>query len=160
MSISQYQPGDKLLVHLDTPRLYTDADGPNPKLISPWRGPIPARSQLSPVNYRVARDRQLAEASVDIGRIKAYCDDASSSVPDFTALDGLFSGISVPGPDLDGCVLTVHIDRYAIEAIKSHKRGPGKASLKKFQIIVFVKDKPHPIWIFGDASTLCLIAMR
>ena len=58
-----------MLVHLDTPRLYTDADGPNPKLISPWRGPIPARSQLSPVNYRVARDRQLAETSVSFGRI-------------------------------------------------------------------------------------------
>ena len=45
-----YQPGDQVLVH----RPYSEADGPNPKLISPWRGSFVVRSRLSPVIYRVS----------------------------------------------------------------------------------------------------------
>ena len=53
-SIPQYQPGDQvLLVH----RPNTVADGPNPKNISSSRGPSTLCSQLSPVTYRVSRDR-------------------------------------------------------------------------------------------------------
>ena len=52
LSIPQYQPGHQVLV---VHRPYTVADEPNPKLISPWRGPFAVRSQLSPVIYRVAR---------------------------------------------------------------------------------------------------------
>ena len=113
---------------------YTVADGPNPKLFSPWRGPFTVRSQLSPVIYRVARDGEHAETSLRLGRIKAYQNDASSSVPDFTALDDLFLE-TLPVPDLDGSVLTVHIGPYTIEAIEGHKREPGKASLTNFNIM-------------------------
>ena len=57
-------PGTKqVLVH----RPYTVADGPNPKLICPWRGPYTVRSLSSPVIYRVARDGELAETSVLLG---------------------------------------------------------------------------------------------
>ena len=68
LSIPLCQPGEQVLVH----RPDTVADGPNPKLISPWRGPFTVRSQLSPVVFRAARDGELAETSVHLGRIKAY----------------------------------------------------------------------------------------
>ena len=83
-----------MLVHCP----YRVADGPNPKLISPWRGPFTVRSQLSPVIYRVARDSELAETSVHLGRINAYHNDACSSVPGFTALDDFFL-VTLPVPD-------------------------------------------------------------
>ena len=54
---------------------YTAADGPspNPKVISPWHGPVTVRSQLLRVIYRVARDGELVETPVRLGRItKAY----------------------------------------------------------------------------------------
>ena len=57
LSFLQYKTGDQVLVH----RPYTVGDGPNPKLISPWRGPFTVRSQLSPVIYRVARDGELVK---------------------------------------------------------------------------------------------------
>ena len=81
------------------------------------------------------------ETSVHLGRIKAYHNDASSSVPNFTALDDLFLGTTLPVPDLDSSVLTVHIGPYTIEAIEGHKRGPGKASVPNFQYHFLVKDK-------------------
>ena len=143
LSIPQYQPGDQVLVH----RPHTVADGPNPKLISPCRGPFTVRLQLSPVIYRVARDGEPAETSVNLGRIKAYHSDASSSVPDFTALDDSFLGTTLPVPGLDSSVLTVHIGPYTIEAIERHKRGPGKASLANFQYHFLVKYKPSNLGI-------------
>jgi len=148
LSFPQYQQGDQVFVH----RPYTVADGPNPKLISPWRGPFTVRSQLSPVIYRVARDGELAETSVHFGRMKAYHNDASNSVPDFTALDEFLVRTTLPLPDLDGSVLTVHIGPYAIEAIESHKRGLGKASPTNFQYHFLVKDKPSSfgIWRRGN----------
>ena len=68
LSTPEYQPRDQVLVH----RPYTVADGLNPKLIIPWRGPFTVPSLLSPVIFRVARDGELAETSVYFGRIKAY----------------------------------------------------------------------------------------
>ena len=139
-----------LIVH----RLYTVADGPNPDLISPWRGPFTVRSQqLSPVIYRVATDGEHAETSLRLGRIKAYQNDASSSVPDFTALDDLFLG-TLPVPHLDGSVLTVHIGPYTIEAIEGHKRGPGKASLTNFQYHVLVKYTPSNLGIWRHVNVV------
>ena len=103
-------------------RPYTVADGPNPTLISPRRDPFTARSQLSPALCRVAGDHELAETSVLLGRVKAYHNDMSNPVPDFTELDEFFLGTTLPAPDLDGSVITVHIGPYTIEAIESHKR--------------------------------------
>ena len=90
-------------------RPYTVANGPNPKVFSLWRGPFTMCSQLSPVIYRAARDGELAETSVLLGRIRAYHNDTSSSAPDFTALDELILEITLPVPDLDGSALTVQI---------------------------------------------------
>ena len=129
LSIPQNQPGDQALVH----RPHTIADGPNPKLISPWCGPFTVRSKLSPGNLS-RRERWRTCGNVrHLGRIKAHHHDTSSSVPDFTALDDLFLGTVLTVPDFDGSVLTVHIGPYTIEGIESHKHGPGKASLTNFQ---------------------------
>ena len=43
------KPGQDVLVY----RPYQDSDGPNPKLLLPYRGPYVLYSQLSPVVYRV-----------------------------------------------------------------------------------------------------------
>ena len=114
--------------------------------------------------YRVARDGELAETSVYLRRDTVYHNDASSSVPDFVALDDLFLG-TLPVPDLDGFVLTVHIGPYTIEYIESfediesHKRDPGKVSLANFNAIFSLRIS-HPISAFGDTSTMCLNAME
>ena len=102
-----------MLVH----RPNTVADGPHPKLVSPGHGPFVVRSQLSPVSYRVARDCEHAETPINLGRVKEYHKDASSSVPDFTAFDSNCLGTTLPVPDLDGSVLMVHIDPHIIKAI-------------------------------------------
>ena len=52
LSFSTFKTGDKVLIH----RPYNEADGPNPKLINPWRGPYTVRSQLSPVIYRFTKN--------------------------------------------------------------------------------------------------------
>ena len=49
--------------------------------------------------------------------MKADLNDASISVPDFTALDEFLLGTTLPVPHLDGSVLTVYIGLYAIKAI-------------------------------------------
>ena len=68
LTFPSFQPGDEVLVH----RPYTEDDGPNPKLISPWRGPFVVRSRLSPVIYRVSRGELPKETSVHLARIKPY----------------------------------------------------------------------------------------
>ena len=82
----------------------------------------------------------------------------SSLVTDFTALDDFFLG-TLPIPDLDGSVLTVRIGPFAIEAIESHKRRPGNASLTNYQYEYhfLVKDKPSSlgIWRHGNIVPQC-----
>ena len=58
LSFPQYQQGDHRCLYTAPIPLLMD---PNPKLISPWRGPFTVRSQQSPVIDRVARDGELAE---------------------------------------------------------------------------------------------------
>ena len=57
------KPGEQLLIH----RLYNEADGPNAKLISPWRGPYTVRAQLSPVIYRVTKNKSSSASRSGTG---------------------------------------------------------------------------------------------
>ena len=57
LSFSRFKTGEQVLIH----RPYNQADGPNPKLMSPWRGPYTIRAQMSPVIYRVTKDGNPAE---------------------------------------------------------------------------------------------------
>ena len=61
-----FKTGEQVLIH----RPYNGADGPNPKLISPWRGPYTVRAQMSPVIYRVTKDDNPAEITVHLSRMK------------------------------------------------------------------------------------------
>ena len=51
LSLLSFKTDEQVLIH----RPYNEADGPNPKLISPWRGPYTVRAQMSPVIYRVTK---------------------------------------------------------------------------------------------------------
>ena len=66
LSLPSLKPGEQVLIH----RPYNEADGPNPKLVSPWRGPYTVRAQMSPVIYRVTKDGNPAEITVRLGRMK------------------------------------------------------------------------------------------
>ena len=68
LTFPSFQPGYRVLVH----RPYTEANGPNPKLISSWRDLFVVRSRLSPVIYRVSRGEQPNATSVHLARIKPY----------------------------------------------------------------------------------------
>ena len=83
LSFPSFETGEQILIH----RPYNEDDGPNPKLISPWRGPYTERAQLSPVIYRVTKDGNPAEITVHLGRMKKYVVPQSSPVPDLDALD-------------------------------------------------------------------------
>ena len=76
-----------------------------------------------------------------------------SSVPDFTALDDFFLE-TLPVPDLDGSVLTVHIGPYTVKAIEDHTRGPGKTSLTIFQNHFLLKDKPSNFGIWRHVNVV------
>ena len=52
LSFPSSKTGEQVLVH----RPYNEADGPNPKPISPWRGPYTVRAPISPVLYLVTKD--------------------------------------------------------------------------------------------------------
>ena len=96
-------------------RPYNEADGPNPKLISPWRAPYTVRAQLSPVIYRVTKDGNPAEITVHLGRMKKYVVPRSSPIPDLDALDGLFLETTLPVPDLEGSFSKVMIGAFTVE---------------------------------------------
>ena len=66
LSLLSFKTDEQVLIH----RPYNEADGPNPKLISPWRGPYTVRAQMSPIIYRVTKDGNPAEITVHLGRMK------------------------------------------------------------------------------------------
>ena len=66
LSFPSFKPGEQVLIH----RPCNEADGPNPKLISPWRGPYTVRAQKSPVIYLVTKDGNPTEITVHLGRMK------------------------------------------------------------------------------------------
>ena len=97
-SFPSFKPGEHVLIH----RLYNEADSPNLKLISPWRGPYTVRAQMSLVIHRVTKAGNPAEISVHLGRMKTFVVPLSSPVPDLDALADLFLGSTLPVPDLEG----------------------------------------------------------
>ena len=62
MSFLSFKGGEPSITH----HPYNEADGPNPKLISPWRGPYTVRAQMSLVIYRVTKDDNPAENTVHL----------------------------------------------------------------------------------------------
>ena len=92
-----FKPGQKVLVY----RPFQDADGPNPKLLPPWRGPYVICSQLSSVVYRVRRTNETREVSAHLARIKRYHPREKAPAPEFDKLSIFFLGKQIPLPALD-----------------------------------------------------------
>ena len=76
-------------------------DGPNPKLIQPWRGPYIICSKLSPVVYRIRHPDDTKQVSVHLDHIKSYRSRQSAPAPYFHKLEGLFLGKTLPTPALE-----------------------------------------------------------
>ena len=150
LSFPSFKTGEQVLIH----RPYNEADRPNPKLISPWRGPYTVRAQMSPVIYRVTKDGNPTEITVHLGRMKKYFVPLSSPVPDLDALDDLFLGTTLPVPDLEGSLSKVMIGAFTIESIDGHKRGVGAASLINFQYHLKLEGYPTQMGIWRHVNAL------
>ena len=129
LSFPSLKSGEQVLIH----RPCNEFDGPNPKLISPWRGPYTVRAQRSPVIYRVTTDSNPTEITVHLGGMKKYIVPLSFPVPALDALDDLFIGTTLPVPDLEGCLSKVMIGAFTVESIDEHEKRVGAASLTNFQ---------------------------
>ena len=68
LPIPEFTPGQKVLVY----KPHHSTDGPNPKLIQPWRGPYIICSKLSPVVYRIRHPDDTKQVSVHLAHIKSY----------------------------------------------------------------------------------------
>ena len=73
-----FKPGQEVLVY----RPYQDSDGPNPKLLLPWRRPYVVCSQLSPVN-RVRLTNDARQVSVHLAHMKPYHQRETPPAPQF-----------------------------------------------------------------------------
>ena len=152
LSFPSFKPGEQVLIH--RPYSYTEADGPNPKLISPWRGPYTVRAQTSPVIYHVTKDGNTAEITVQFGRMKKYFVPLSSPAPNLDALDDLFLGTALPVPDLEGSLSKVMIGAFTVESIDGHKRGVGAASLANFQYHHKLEGYPTQMGIWRHVNAI------
>lgn len=78
-----------------------NTDGPNPKLLCPWRGPCTIRAQLSPVVYRVRpSSRDGGGVSVHLAHLKPHREQAQQPGPGFAMKGALLPGDPVPLPAL------------------------------------------------------------
>ena len=120
--IPVYKPGELVLVY----RPYQDSDGPNPKLLLPWRGPYVICSQLSPVVYRVRRQNETREVSVHLAHIKRYYARKTPPAPDFDKLAEFFLGRPIPFPELDHPdEAQPKIESYVVDRVVNHRSGRG-----------------------------------
>ena len=119
-----FQPGQRVLLY----KPYHDSDGPNPKLLLPWRGPYTICSQLSPVVYRVKRPNEERELSVHLAHLKQYHTRQTPPAPQFDKLAEYFLGKRIPLPATEDTVDQPRIERYIVEKVVSHKSGRGRKS--------------------------------
>ena len=95
--IPEFTHGQKVLVYKPHQR----TDGPNPKLIQPWRGPYIICSKMSPVVYRIRHPEYTKQVSVHLAHIKSYRPRQSAPAPDFQNLEELFLRKTLPTPALE-----------------------------------------------------------
>ena len=95
--IPEFTPGQKVLAY----KHHHSTDGPNPKLIQPWRGPYIICCKSSPVVYRIRHLDDTKQVSVHLAHIKSYRPRQSDPAPDFHKLEGLFLVTTLPTPALE-----------------------------------------------------------
>ena len=121
----EFTPGQKVLIY----KPHHSTDGPNPKLIQPWRGPYIICSKLSPVVYRIRHPDDTKQVSVHLAHIKSYRPRQSAPAPDFHKLEGLFLGKTLPTPALEESeTVPPHIGIYQVADVVGHRRGQGRHS--------------------------------
>ena len=122
--IPEFTPGQKVLIY----KPHHSTDGPNPKLIQPWRGPYIICSKLSPVVYRIRHPDDTKQVSVHLAHIKSYRPRQSAPAPDFHKLEGLFLGKTLPTPALEESeTVPPHIGIYQVADVVGHRRGQREA---------------------------------
>ena len=123
-----FQLGQKTLVH----ELYQDSNGPDPKLLLPWRGPYVVCLQLSPVVYQVRLTNDTREVSAHLAHIKPYHQWQTSPAPHFEKLAELFLGKPMPLPELDHPdEAQPKIESCFVGRVVDHKSGHGRKSPHK-----------------------------
>ena len=104
-------------------------DGPNPKLIQPWRGSYIICSKLSPVVYRIRHPDDTKQVSAHLAHMKSYRPRQSAPAPDFHKLEGLFLGKTLPTPALEESeTVPPHIGLHQVADVVGHRRGQGRHS--------------------------------
>ena len=123
--IPEFTPGQKVLVY----KPHHSTDGPNPKLIQPWRGPYIICFKLTPVVYRIRHPDDTKQVFVHLAHIKSYKPHQSAPAPDFHRLDGLFIGKTLPTPTLEESeTFSPHIGIHQVVDVIGHRRGRGRHS--------------------------------
>ena len=113
-------------------------DGPNPKLIQPWRGPYIICSKLSPVVYRIRHPDDTKQVSAYYIWPTCNPTDAhqSAPAPDFRKPEGLFLGKTLPTPALEESeTVPPHIGIYQVADVVGHRRGQGRHSPHNLYIV-------------------------
>ena len=106
---------------------YHDSDGPNPKLLLPWRGPCVICSQLSPVVYRVRLINDTHKVSVHVAHIKPYHQRKTPHAPQFEKFTELFVGQPIPLPALDRPhEAQPEIESYFVDRVVDHNVGQAE----------------------------------
>ena len=117
--IPDLTPRQKVLVY----EPHQGTDGPNPKLIQPWRGPYIIGTKLSPVEYRIRHPDDTKQVSVRLAHIKFYRPRQSAPAPDFYKIEELFLGKTLPTPALEESeTVPPHISIYQVADVVSHRR--------------------------------------
>ena len=120
--IPEFTPGQKVLVY----KPHQNTDGPNPKLIQPWRGPYIICSKLSPVVYRIRHPADTKQVYVHFAHVKSYRPRQSAPAPDFHKLEELFLGKTLPTFALEESeTVPPHIGIYQVADVAGHQRGQG-----------------------------------
>ena len=128
-----FKPGQEVLVY----RPYQDSDGPNLKLLLPWRGPYVVCSQLSPVVYRVRLTNDTREGSARLAHIKPYHQRETPPAPQFEKLAELVLGEPIPLPELDHPdAAQPKIESYSVDRVVDHKRGPGRPTPHNYKYCI------------------------
>ena len=106
---------------------HQSTDGPNQKLIQPWRGPYIICSKLSPVVCRIRHPDDTKQMSVHFAHIKSYRPRQSAPAPEFHKLDESFIEKTLPTPALEESeTVPSHIGIYQVVDVVGHRRGKGR----------------------------------
>ena len=125
-----FKPGQQVLLYWP----YNETDGPNPKLVLPWRGPYEVVKQLSPVVYKVKLSGESKETSVHLAHLKKFYPRERPPEPEFTRLDEFFLGKKLPLPQDDRSNVTKPtISSYVVDQVVGHRRGPGRKSHENYK---------------------------